>query len=285
MGFIMLARNTLGNPNVTIPLPTPLFIPEPAALASILIALGLCGLRRARAQVAAIARQHLAIHAIILTAFLSSGARAAFTAFWVPVPFSPAALAEDPTLGSMVTWRLLVTTDGDWLSAAMRVELPPGYTFYQHPLGSIRNPNPATVAQYPALEFTTHVTTPTDNGVNQTTTVLGGWPTGTPSTGSASSTRPGVFSAAWGDLVTSPAGTFEIVRLTWPAVLIVGGTTTANGRTSANPGNVTIPIETPIFVPEPSGLTLTAVGLISAVSGVGRRRSRTGTPRFVRAAA
>src|SRR5262245_61821552 len=79
---------------------------------------------------------------------------------WQPVQISGAAIANDPVLANMVSFDLIVTTTDDWLSAGLRVVLPGGSTFYNHPMGGQTAPNPALLAANPALAFDTFVNGP-----------------------------------------------------------------------------------------------------------------------------
>jgi hypothetical protein len=65
------------------------------------------------------------------------------------------------------------TCDGNWNVAGMRAVLPAG-VFYRHQFGSQFPPNPAIVALFPGLEFTTHIRAAFDPFGS--TTILGGWP-------------------------------------------------------------------------------------------------------------
>jgi Ca2+-binding RTX toxin-like protein len=95
--------------------------------------------------------------------------------------------------------------------------LPTGSFFYKHPLGGFRHPSPSAIATTPALEFTTYVNVPSDNGLNNPNTlILGGFPGLIPSLGDPSSNHPGTFSIFWGDLIFDPPGTFQIARWTFP---------------------------------------------------------------------
>lgn len=138
---------------------------------------------------------------LCIVAAFSSSALAQISAFWEQVTITPAAIANDPTLASMQSWDLIVMTTGDWASAAMRAALPPGLAFYKHPLGGLTRPDPAIFGSSPALEFTTYVSAPSDDGTNHDTRVLGGHPQGSLlSIGDPTSAVPGTFSMSWGSL-------------------------------------------------------------------------------------
>ncbi len=146
-----------------------------------------------------------------------ANAYAAITAFWLPVTITPQAVANDPALANMQCWDLMTTTTGDWNLALMRVLLPEGLTFYKHAQGGLTRPDPALFNMFPAIEFTTYVSSPSDDGTNNGTVVLGGHPQGHPtSLGDSTSPTPGEFSMAWGNLTVDLTGTYEIARLTFP---------------------------------------------------------------------
>lgn len=92
---------------------------------------------------------------------LSSSAIAALTPYWVSVPMSPAAIADDPALADQQTWSLRVTLDeGFWHVGGMRVTLPAGEVFYNHSLGGQTRPPDALVALFPSVAHDTYVTSP-----------------------------------------------------------------------------------------------------------------------------
>ncbi len=146
-------------------------------------------------------------------------AQAAITAFFQSVPISQAAVDNEPRLASMQCFDLRVSySDGDWASAGLRAVLPTGFTYYKNPLGGFTKPNPALFAMSPALEFTSYVASPADNGTNGVTFVLGSFPEGRPdgpSIGDPTSSFPGNFNFVWGDLVTTPPGSYTVTRFTF----------------------------------------------------------------------
>lgn len=159
----------------------------------------------------------------------------------------------------------LTFTEGDFVSAGMRLFLPEGATFYRHPLGDGTRPSPAFFPVAPALEFSTYVSAPADTGSNNATMILGGYPEGQPlSFGHAGAAVPGTFSVSWGDELFTAPGTYEIARLTFPLGAWPG--------VEANPfGEVllTNPDQTVfIWIPEPAAIAWVAVLLPL----VGRRR-------------
>lgn len=190
---------------------------------------------------------------------------AALTAYWVPVSISAAAIAEVPELANMQCWDLYVSySDGDWASAGMRLELPAGATFWHHPLGSNTRPSPAIVAAFPALAHDTYVTAPPDTGSSGSPSILGGFPEGSPlSFGGENDPLPGKLSVSWGDLITSPPGTYPILRITFPMGMIPN----FYGQTSTVNPDMTIIIE----IPEPA-TALTALGLLGLLRRRGSRR-------------
>ena len=158
----------------------------------------------------------------IAVALLSGGfcldARAQITAFWQAVPITPQAIADDPQLANMQSWDLVTTTTGDWSVALMRAVLPQTLSFYRHPLAGLTRPDPAIVTSSPALEFTSYVTAPSDDGSDNGTRILGGHPQGQPpNIGDPTSAFPGVFSMVWADqFIVDLPGTYPIARLTFP---------------------------------------------------------------------
>ncbi len=186
-------------------------------------------------------------------------AHAVITAFWQRTTITPQAIANDPQLAGMQCWDLVVTTTGNWLAAGMHADLPQGRTFYKHPLGGFTEPDPALFVSSPALEFTTYATSPSDNGTNHSTIILGGHPQGSPpSLGDPSSPIPGRFGLAWGNLLTDPPGTHQIARLTFPigviADVIQFGPTEPSATSQSNPDSTTIIPD----IPEPGILVLLA---------------------------
>jgi hypothetical protein len=111
-----------------------------------------------------------------------TSARASITAFWQPVTITPAAISNDPALANMQSWDLMVTTTGDWGDAFMWADLPAPYVYYKHANGGLTRPNPSLFGMFPALEFTTYVSSPSDDGLNQTTLIGGGHPQAFPRT-------------------------------------------------------------------------------------------------------
>ncbi len=173
----------------------------------------------------------------------ASPAHAGITAFWRQTTITPAAIANDPALANMQCWDLMTATTGDWATAAMRATLPVGSTFYKHPVGGRTRPDPAQFTSFPALEFTTYVTSPSDDGTNNTTMLFGGHPQGGPiSLGDPTSPIPGVFSMDWGDtFVVDPPGTYQIGRLTFP-----------NGVLPDIFNNTPLPVHTPSYIAQVS---------------------------------
>jgi hypothetical protein len=212
----------------------------------------------------------LCLAAAVACASLATAAQAAITSTWIRSDPTPAAIAQDPALATMQSYLLRIThTNGDWSSAGVQVTLTGG-NYYNHALGGNTLPNPALVGLFAGLAYDTYVSSPTDNGTNNVTNVLGGFPSG------PASLSGNVFSVAWGDLVSSPAGTYDIARLTFPANL----TTVAqvNVLTEDDPGNeqsFTSQVNPDGFVligeiiPEPSALSLVALTGVFAM----RRRS------------
>ncbi len=193
--------------------------------------------------------------AAILGAWISLclPAHAVITAFWQQTTITPQAIANDPVLANMQCWDLIATTTGDWASGFMRATLPSGLTFYKHPLGGLTRPDPAVVASSQALGFTTFASSPSDNGTNNSTFVVGGHPQSHPvSIGDATAPTPGTFSMGWSDFVVDPPDTYQIARLTFPIgavpdVLNVG-TPDPSTTSQVNPDSTTIIPD----VPEPT---------------------------------
>ncbi len=178
------------------------------------------------------------------------------------------ALTADPALANMQTWDLRVTTDGNWASAGMRAVLPAGNTFYRSTSTGITKPEIITANR----EFWTYGAAPSDTGEVNFINVLGGFPEGDPlSNGTANGTNiPGVFSLAWGDLVTDLPGNYQIARLTFPLgvlfdVLTADQSPNFSKTSQVNPDS-TVPIPD---IPEPTSLSLLAVAGLLAL----RRRS------------
>jgi hypothetical protein len=206
------------------------------------------------------------LSAAIAVGLFASAASAAITATWVQNTISAAAITNDPTLATMQSWSLNVTyTDGDWASAGLRATLPVGNVFYQNALGGNTKPNPSFVALFPGLAYDTYVTGPADTGSTGAPSVLGGLTEPTASFGGATDPTPGTLSVSWGDLVTSPPGTYEIARLTFPSSVSPSAVTIdqASATFQVNPdGQVSIPGLTGGggTTPEPATLGLLAVG-------------------------
>jgi hypothetical protein len=210
---------------------------------------------------------------LCVVAILSSApldACASITAFWQPVTITPAAISNDPALANMQCWDLMVTTTGNWASAATRADLPGGQLFYKHTLGGFTRPHPTQVASTPALAFSTYVAAPSDDGVNNSTIVVGGHPQITPSLGDLN----GIFSMFWSDFVTDLPGTFAIARLTFPQQVLPqvlhGGDPSRTSQVNPD-GLALIP-----DIPEPTALTLAiAVGMSQIIMARFRRLSPT----------
>lgn len=146
------------------------------------------------------------IVAALAAMLLTQPANAQFLCWWENNNPNAAAVLDDPLLMHMQSWRLMVHTDGNWLSASLNLTLPAGQTFYRAPGASIIF-NPSGT---PAQRYTTSVFSPPDQLGNSSVIVLGGFPSGPVSDGSSSSVSPGTFSASWGDLITSAAGTYMV---------------------------------------------------------------------------
>ncbi len=164
-----------------------------------------------------------ALIAIVGFALAVQRAGAALTPYWVSVPISAAAIASDPTLVTQQTWSLRVTLDeGMWHVGSMRVSLPAGNVFYQHPLGNETRPSDAVVAVFPSLGHDTYVTSPREQTSGVAPHLVGAHPNGVgpPSLGGPLDPTPGVFSVSW--VMFNPSlgpgpGDYEIARLTFPA--------------------------------------------------------------------
>ena len=210
---------------------------------------------------------------------IASAAPAAITASWVAIgsgngsvgsAYPAAAITADPALSNMQTWDLMVTYDaGDWGSAGLRAQLPAGNTFYRSTNSGITKPEVIAANR----EFWTYVSAPRDNGESNVVQVLSGFPAGEPtSNGTANGTNiPGLLSAAYGDLVVDPPGTYQIARLTFPLGVLPTIQTgsdpaTASHTTALNPQAVAFIPQ----IPEPASLGLVAV---AGLLGVRRRRN------------
>ena len=156
---------------------------------------------------------------------------------WQPVPISPAAIADDPQLADMVTFDLIVTTTADWNSAGLRVVMPAGAAFYNHPQGGQTAPNPTLLPLFPALGFDTYVNGP--GGFSSPPVILGPFPEGPP---------PAIFgltelSVSWGDLLFSAAGEYHIARLTFSrAALAASGDFVDDLSRTTQGGSTTVSI-------------------------------------------
>jgi hypothetical protein len=198
-----------------------------------------------------------AVLMISMSVVLCTSARGSITAFWQPVTITPAAISNDPALANMQCWDLMVTASGDWNAAALAAALPDGFVFYKHPTGGFIHPDPRLFGSQPALEFTTYVSSPTEDGTNHVTIVIGGFPQ---SQQAHLGDLNGRFSMLWGDLVVDPPGTHQIARLTFPRDVLAqvfhpeGFSSTSQG----NPGASAIIPD----IPEPSMLGLFAAATL-----------------------
>jgi len=161
---------------------------------------------------------------VFLASAIAGSARGELTAFWRNNPITPEAIADDPVLAGMQSWSLMASnTDGWWASSGLRAVLPSGYTFYRNSQGGSFHPTAPQVSAHPAVEFHTYVTSPHNQGGANAPVLLGPFPQNMPpqSFGGSSDALPGTFSVAWADPVGHKhvPGTFEIVRLTYPATL------------------------------------------------------------------
>jgi hypothetical protein len=225
--------------------------------------------------------------AVLALSLMASSAFAAFTATWTQVaagngvgaPAYPvAASTNDPALLTMQTWDLNITYDSTtavWAQAGMEIGLSAG-TFYQNALGGATRPNPGFVGAFPALAYTTFVSSTADNGTNNATTLVGRFSgSGAFSNGSSGSGTPGTFNGVWGQLgfPTGP-GTYNIARVTFPLTSIANVVFGDPGGsyTSLTDNSYTL-IPTiggggPVTTPEPATLGLLA---IAGVFGLRRR--------------
>ncbi len=103
------------------------------------------------------------------------------------------------------TYDLQVTTDSDWMSAALLLELTSG-TIYQHELGSNTAPNQAVVDVVPALGFDTSV----GGDVSNVSVAGGAGDLG----GGALQFDDSVLSISWFNASAGDTGTFAIARIT-----------------------------------------------------------------------
>lgn len=124
----------------------------------------------------------------------------------VEVPISAAATASDPNLNNYKTLDLKVTVSAgdDWISGELKVALTSG-NFYVPSAGNSNKAQPAFWSSFSNIEFDTFVTSPNF----QDTTILGGYNPEGPAQFTST-----VVNAAWGDTVTTGAGTFTVARLT-----------------------------------------------------------------------
>jgi hypothetical protein len=196
-------------------------------------------------------------------------ADAAITAFWVPVAsgdgsvgsmYPAAAITDDPALLGMQTWDLQVSLDGNWTSAGMRATLANG-TFYNHPQGGPVRPLIVSTLVYPALQFDTFVTAPTDVGVGAgSPMILGGFPSGEPLSIGGS-----VISVSWADVFPEAPGSYPIARLTFPLgtipdILTIDQNPEFSRTSQVMPDSTTAIPE----IPEPT--TLHFIGLLVALA-------------------
>jgi hypothetical protein len=177
--------------------------------------------------------------------------------------YSAAVLSNDPQLQTMQTWDLRVTTSGNWASAGVRLTLPTGHFFYRNSVAGATKPNSAFFAIVPALEFTSYVTAPSDNGITGAPSILGFFPEapGPGSIGDPTSALPGVFSISWGDIVNDPPGNYQIMRFTFPLGVLP----------EIHPGSNTSqvsPDSTAFLIPEPAAMA----GLVFAGTLLLRKR-------------
>jgi hypothetical protein len=222
--------------------------------------------------------------ALACAALPASNASAAMTAQWVRNTITPAAIGADAQLANMQSWSLRVTnTDGHWASAGLRAQLPAGNVFYSTPAtrgGADTHPNPTFFAIFPDLEFDTYVSSPRNQFGANPPAILGSFPENQPpqSFGGPTDPAPGLFSVAWGDPQATQGpgpGTYEIVRLTFPASVnpadIVSNINNVGqggnwSRTSQVTPDQTIEIPD---IPEPASL-----GLVAAAGLLALRRRK-----------
>ena len=134
---------------------------------------------------------------------------------WQPVAISAAAIASDPNLADKRSFDLIITTTSDWLSAGLQVTMPGGATFYNHPLGGNTAPTPGDIVSDPARAFDTYVSGP--GGTANPPFVLGAYPNG-----ATPIFDPTNLSVAWGDLISSTGGVYQLARLTFSASALIG---------------------------------------------------------------
>jgi hypothetical protein len=199
----------------------------------------------------------------------SSPAGAAITASWQQVTITPQAISNDPALANMQSWDLMVTTTGNWSTAALRAWLLPGSFYYKHPMGGFKKPSPAAIAAFPALEFTPYVNTPNDNGLNNSNTfIVGGFKGEPASIGDLTSPLPGIFSVSWADMFADLPGTYQIARLTFPNSLLphIADNNPAPRTTQITPDALALIPD----IPEP-----TSIGLVATAALLVARRRHT----------
>jgi hypothetical protein len=122
---------------------------------------------------------------------------------------------------------------------------------------------------FPALEYSTYVSAVADNGTNNATIVLGGFPEGQPaSLGDAGSAIPGTLSFSYGDLMTTAPGTYAIARFTFPQGLIPTMYPFSQIST-VNPDVTILP-----WIPEPNSLCVVALAGLLALRPSARRPTR-----------
>lgn len=151
------------------------------------------------------------------------------TAAFVPVTISSAAITADSALSGYKTFDLQVTVSSgdDWASGDLKINLSSG-NFYV-PSQNLNTPQKSQFSSKPNLQFDTFVSSPNFN-----TPIVLGHSYLTPGGGDEvfSSTA---IDVAWGDLVTTGAGTFTVARLT----VTNNANGTLNGRLgdTAKPNN------------------------------------------------
>jgi hypothetical protein len=220
---------------------------------------------------------------IALTTLLGAPAtRADLVSFWQNNPISPQAVANDPALAGMQSWSLMATNRSGYFQwAALRAVLPPGNTFYRHPLGGSVRPNPALFSKHPALEFHTYMTSPQQiRGLSGGPTLIGGFPEGEPwSWGGTMDNIPGTFSMIWAHPKTVvwniPPGTYEMMRGTFPAGVLPAV------HPESEVGYIQERTPVPLVIPEPSALALVLLPWVvrtrvSRVSRASRAAGRIG---------
>ena len=209
---------------------------------------------------------------VFLASAIASSARAELTAFWRNNPITPEAIGDDPALGGMQSWSVMVTnTNGLFASAGLRATLPPENRFYRNQHGGAFRPTPPQVTEHPALTFHTYVTAPRQTG--GLLAVFGGFPdvASQASFGGPLDLVPGTFAVSWGDADPNswPPGTYEIARLTFPVGV----------HPLVHPQSVTYYIAPdqntllPTVIPEPSAVVFNVMGLALLFRSSGKRES------------